>query len=145
MRVRIRAAVAVLAMVAAALAVPTTADAATVAPIDWKPCAAPLPSDVDCASVSVPLDWSRPHGAKTTVALSRRKALDPSARLGSLLFDPGGPGGPGVQVVAFVPDLFSQDVRNTTTSSASIRAASGTATRSSATSTYCPRWYRRCR
>jgi pimeloyl-ACP methyl ester carboxylesterase len=49
----------------------------------------------ECGTVSVPLDYADPHGRKITVALTRLKAKDQKHRLGSLAFNPGGPGGSG--------------------------------------------------
>jgi pimeloyl-ACP methyl ester carboxylesterase len=61
--------------------------------VDWQPCAdAP---GVDCGTVTVPIDWAHPDKGTTSIALARRKATDPAARIGSVLMDPGGPGGPG--------------------------------------------------
>ena len=61
--------------------------------IDWKPCAdAP---GVECGAVTVPIDWAHPDRGTASIALARRKATDPQARIGSVLMDPGGPGGPG--------------------------------------------------
>ncbi|MFE2935621.1 alpha/beta fold hydrolase [Streptomyces sp. NPDC059278] len=49
-----------------------------------------------CADVTVPLDYGRPRGGTITVAISRLKATDTRHRIGSLLVNPGGPGGPGL-------------------------------------------------
>src|SRR3954454_20819650 len=71
----------------------TAAPASAAESVDWQPCAdAP---GVDCGTVTVPLDWAHPDRATTTIALARRKATDPQARIGSILMDPGGPGGAG--------------------------------------------------
>lgn len=85
------------------------------AAIDWKPCAFPgfdgeIPPGVECATIQVPLDWSKPHGEKSPIALSRRKATDASARLGTLVFGNGGPGIPGAPLVAMEKGLFSAEV-----------------------------------
>ena len=48
----------------------------------------------------VPLDYSRPHGAKITVGFNRLRAHDRAHRVGSLIVNPGGPGGAGSAVVA---------------------------------------------
>ncbi|WP_086852050.1 alpha/beta hydrolase [Amycolatopsis kentuckyensis] len=65
--------------------------------VDWQPCAdAP---GVDCGTVTVPVDWAHPDRGTATVALARRKATDPQARIGSVLMDPGGPGGSGTEEV----------------------------------------------
>ncbi|MFD4831283.1 alpha/beta hydrolase [Streptomyces uncialis] len=62
--------------------------------IGWSPCS--FDRDVECASVEVPLDYSRPGGERISVAISRQKAADSKARRGVLLFNPGGPGGSGL-------------------------------------------------
>jgi hypothetical protein len=48
-----------------------------------------------CGTVSVPLDYDDPGGQQITVALTRLKAADQAHRLGSLAFNPGGPGDSG--------------------------------------------------
>ena len=71
----------------------TAAPASAAESVDWQPCAdAP---GVDCGTVTVPIDWAHPDRGTTTIALARRKATDPQARIGSILMDPGGPGGAG--------------------------------------------------
>jgi pimeloyl-ACP methyl ester carboxylesterase len=62
--------------------------------------------------VRVPLDWAHPYGATINLAVARRPARSPRTRLGALLFNPGGPGGSGVDVVTNVPDVFSPDLRD---------------------------------
>jgi len=91
---RLLAAVAVSAVLGSMLAA-TPASAAD--SVDWRPCAdAP---GVDCGTVTVPLDWAHPDRGTTTIALARRKATNPPARIGSVLMDPGGPGGSGTEEV----------------------------------------------
>ncbi|WP_214322793.1 alpha/beta hydrolase [Nonomuraea sediminis] len=51
-----------------------------------------------CATVLVPMDYRRPDGRTVSVAISRVKATDASRRRGVLLFNPGGPGGSGLQM-----------------------------------------------
>lgn len=68
-----------------------------VAAPDWQPC--PDAEGVECAAIEVPLDWSKPDGATTHIGLAKRPAKDPANRLGSILVDPGGPGGSGVAMV----------------------------------------------
>lgn len=107
MRMRIGAAVVALTV---AVAVWPLAEPAAAAPsITWHPCEGH--ADVDCGTVTVPLDWTDPGGAETMVALARRKATDRPARLGSLLFDPGGPGDSGVDLVVGRPDLITPGIR----------------------------------
>ncbi|GII97045.1 alpha/beta hydrolase [Sinosporangium siamense] len=48
----------------------------------------------------MPIDWSEPEESGTVeIAVARRKATDPAARIGSLVLHPGGPGGSGVGMV----------------------------------------------
>jgi pimeloyl-ACP methyl ester carboxylesterase len=66
--------------------------------VSWTDC----PTDdlrtagAQCAEISVPLDYSAPEGPTITIAVSRIKARDTEHRRGILLFNPGGPGGPGL-------------------------------------------------
>ncbi|WP_223242834.1 alpha/beta hydrolase [Streptomyces sp. CBMA123] len=72
---------------------------AKVDPVDWKPCnpdpSKPDPGIYDCAVYPVPLDYDNPSGEKVGIAMMRRRASDPSKRIGSLFLNPGGPGGSG--------------------------------------------------
>ncbi|MFI1918612.1 alpha/beta hydrolase [Nocardia sp. NPDC020380] len=71
-----------------------------VQPLSWTNCPAEMGTQVQCASVEVPLDWDKPDGDKITVGLNRLPASDAAHRIGSLVIDPGGPGGAGTGVVA---------------------------------------------
>ncbi|MFI8518650.1 alpha/beta hydrolase [Streptomyces sp. NPDC085481] len=71
---------------------------------DWNSCAAPEGGEKPgsawrCATVQVPLDYAEPGGATIPVALIRKEAGDKSGRLGSLLFNFGGPGASGVDIL----------------------------------------------
>ena len=77
-------------------AVPTP-DSGTVS---WEPC--DNDRHFDCATLAVPLDYDDPSGDTLSLALIRKKATEPSSRIGSLLVNPGGPGGSGVE---FLPQL----------------------------------------
>ncbi|NEB37782.1 alpha/beta hydrolase [Streptomyces sp. SID14515] len=72
--------------------------------LDWKPCTAPRGGNTPgsawrCARVDVPLDYAEPSGETLSVALIRKEARDQGRRLGSLLFNFGGPGGSGVEAL----------------------------------------------
>ena len=54
---------------------------------------------MECGTLTVPVDWSRPGGPAIDLALARRKATAPAERIGSLLIVPGGPGGSGVGLI----------------------------------------------
>jgi pimeloyl-ACP methyl ester carboxylesterase len=59
-------------------------------------------TDLDCATVSVPLDYSQPTGRKIDIAMTRWPAADGGTRIGSLLLNPGGPGGSGRDLLVSV-------------------------------------------
>ncbi|MEV8630897.1 alpha/beta fold hydrolase [Streptosporangium sp. NPDC051023] len=109
---------AVFVTVAALLPVSTAAGAATrdEAPanvakgsVTWAPCEEE-PS-AECGTLAVPIDWSRPGGPTIDLALARRKATDPSARIGSMLINPGGPGGSGVEFAYGAPGFFTEEIQ----------------------------------
>lgn len=103
-------AIAAVALVALVGATPARAATAPASTVDWKPCkAAP---QVDCATITVPLDWAEPEGKKIKVAIARQKATDPKRRIGSLLYNPGGPGGLGAQDIQLgVADQYTKKIR----------------------------------
>ncbi|WP_329053314.1 alpha/beta hydrolase [Streptomyces violaceus] len=93
--------------------------------LSWGRCkatadAAAPGSDWQCATLKVPLDWSKPDGETTGLALIRAKARGDD-RVGSLLFNFGGPGASGVSMMpSYAPtvsrlreryDLVSWDPR----------------------------------
>ncbi len=69
----------------------------------WAPCA-DVGESAECATLTVPLDYSHPNAKTISVVLSRIKATA-TDRLGVLLFNPGGPGISGLSLPA---DLVSQ-------------------------------------
>ncbi|MFJ4970872.1 alpha/beta hydrolase [Streptomyces sp. NPDC088755] len=52
---------------------------------------------VQCADVTVPLDYTAPRGRTITVAVSRLKATDTRHRIGAILLNNGGPGGTALE------------------------------------------------
>ena len=70
----------------------TTEPPLPVAPISWGACG----SDLQCGSVTVPLDYSHPDGATIQIAVERHPAEVSAQRIGSLVINPGGPGGSGI-------------------------------------------------
>ncbi|WP_243717179.1 alpha/beta hydrolase [Actinomadura darangshiensis] len=73
----------------------------------WKGCG----SGFECATVQVPLDYSKPSGEKVGLSVIRLPAEDKSSRIGSLLTNPGGPGGSGVDFVRQAARAFGDDLR----------------------------------
>ncbi|WP_433229011.1 alpha/beta hydrolase [Actinomadura formosensis] len=108
------AAVTGLALVVAS--VPARAGGAEAAPatstIGWRACGPD--GGAECATLRLPVDWSHPGGPTFGLAIARRKALDPAARIGTLVFGPGGPGDSGVDRVTELEggiDRFSDELR----------------------------------
>ncbi|MFH8723956.1 alpha/beta hydrolase [Streptomyces termitum] len=89
---------------------------------EWDRCPAPSPAEGggdaptplpggtawECAFLTTPLDWSRPDGETIELALIRAKARNEGGRIGSLVFNFGGPGGSGVSALpGFASDYES--------------------------------------
>ena len=72
------------------------------AALTWEPCAAKY----ECARLTVPLDYSGKVPGDIEIAITRLPAGDRDHRLGSLVVDPGGPGGSGVEYVQGQPRQF---------------------------------------
>lgn len=94
----------------------TPADAAspspplTAADLEWSECtdlegAGP---ELECATLPVPLDHTDPGGATIDIALVRVPALDAGDRKGSILFNPGGPGASGVELIVNAGTYFQE-------------------------------------
>ncbi|MFD7877313.1 alpha/beta hydrolase [Streptomyces sp. NPDC059766] len=95
--------------------------------LDWQDCPAPseaegggtAPSPLpdgdawQCATMKAPLDWSDPAGDTIDIALIRARTSGPqSERIGSLVFNFGGPGGSGVSTLpAFGEDYAALRTR----------------------------------
>ncbi|WP_433388383.1 alpha/beta hydrolase [Micromonospora sp. KLBMP9576] len=74
--------------------------------LDWYACY----DYAECATVQLPLDYDRPNGPTTEVALLRVKARDQQARIGSLFVNPGGPGGSGTDIALAAPYFLGDEV-----------------------------------
>jgi pimeloyl-ACP methyl ester carboxylesterase len=59
----------------------------------WRKCG----GGNQCATLSVPVDWTQPAGAPVTLAVARHPASDHAHRLGTLVINYGGPGDPGAE------------------------------------------------
>ncbi|HTF41234.1 MAG TPA: alpha/beta hydrolase [Propionibacteriaceae bacterium] len=64
--------------------------------LEWKPCG----HGFWCSTMLVPLDYADPDGTAITLALAKRPAPGDN-KLGSLIINPGGPGGSGVGYVGY--------------------------------------------
>ncbi|HEU0131653.1 MAG TPA: alpha/beta hydrolase [Mycobacteriales bacterium] len=91
---------------------PTAADPeATIAryaadPPRWTGCG----DGFECARLTVPLDYAKPAGGDMQVALIRLKARQKSKRIGSVVLNPGGPGGSGVEFARQAEQLLPGEI-----------------------------------
>jgi len=69
--------------------------------LDWATCY----EDFECTDLRVPIDYADLTVGTFKIAVLRYKAQDPKNRIGSLIVNPGGPGGSGVSLV----DVISLD------------------------------------
>jgi len=79
-----------------------------VTPVHWTPCGA-----LQCGTVAVPLDYAQPQLGTIQIALAMHPATDAAERIGSLVIDPGGPGGSGVddlpaELSVLTPELLAR-------------------------------------
>ena len=68
--------------------------------IHWHGCGQGAPRNLQCGAIRVPLDYAHPGGRQIRLGFARLRASDRKHRVGSLIVNPGGPGGAGSQVVA---------------------------------------------
>ncbi|MFJ8474449.1 alpha/beta hydrolase [Kitasatospora sp. NPDC094011] len=82
----------------------------------WKACPAPSTaqgggtapaSDWQCATLKAPLDYAKPDGKTLDLALIRSRAKDEQHRIGSLLFNFGGPGASGVATLPALAPVYA--------------------------------------
>ncbi|QES50030.1 peptidase [Streptomyces venezuelae] len=82
-----------------------TARQAPAQKLHWDACPPPSPAqgggqapsqEWQCATLKVPLDYAKPEGEQIELALIRTQARDKNNRIGSLVFNFGGPGGSGI-------------------------------------------------
>ncbi|MFD8198846.1 alpha/beta hydrolase [Streptomyces sp. NPDC059701] len=90
-----------VAAVPAEAGAPPPAGTAHAAGIGWTKCGTADYPTLQCATITVPLDHSRPDGRRITLALSRVPHTAKTYQ-GPLLVNPGGPGGSGLTLAGFV-------------------------------------------
>ncbi|HVW40646.1 MAG TPA: alpha/beta hydrolase [Amycolatopsis sp.] len=90
-------------------------------PMSWGDCApyatssdaqSAFKSDgLQCARMTVPLDYANPQGDTIAIGVLRHKASDTGNRIGSLVINPGGPGASGmVAAAALAPQVGQSDL-----------------------------------
>lgn len=87
--------------------------------LTWAACAPYATSDdaqsafrangIQCARLTVPLDYDKPDGPAITLGLLRHRASDPGDRIGSLVLNPGGPGASGMVAAAGMIDQVAKN------------------------------------
>jgi hypothetical protein len=73
--------------------------------IAWSACE--KSPQTQCGTLKVPLDWSKPSGPTISLAVARRPAKDPQHRVGTLFFNPGGPGDGAAKYIANAETIFT--------------------------------------
>lgn len=78
------------------------------AALEWEP----YNDAVDTATLEVPVDYADPDGSgRIELVLTRYRALDPDARIGTLLVNPGGPGYGGTSLPLNASDIYDTPLR----------------------------------
>ncbi|WP_327353588.1 alpha/beta hydrolase [Streptomyces sp. NBC_01304] len=83
--------------------------------LDWAGCEAPSVAQGggdapgkgwECATMKAPLDHAKPTGETIEIALIRKQATDKDKRIGSLVYNFGGPGGSGVATLPWAAEEY---------------------------------------
>lgn len=74
--------------------------------LEWSTCY----GDFECTDLRVPIDYADLTVGTFKIAVLRYKAQDPKNRIGSLIVNPGGPGGSGVDYAYNAEYVFDPDV-----------------------------------
>lgn len=85
------------ALLLTALAALAAPGATAPAEIAWRPCPLPELPTRECGGLIVPLDYDEPDGPTISLAVARVSTTEQAHRIGSLITNPGGPGGSGVE------------------------------------------------
>lgn len=73
----------------------------------WSGCG----GDFQCSKLTVPVNYDQPDGTRLQLALIRLPASDQRDRVGSLVINPGGPGGSGITYARAARSVISERVR----------------------------------
>ncbi len=75
--------------------------------LQWRPCS----HGFQCARLLVPFDYQRPAWRRFSLPVIKLPASSPAQRIGSLVLNPGGPGGSGIQYALAARSVVSPAVR----------------------------------
>lgn len=81
--------------------------------IDWGGCTNELAqmAELQCGHLSVPIDNDDPDSGTVDLVLARQPATGPAEeRIGSLVLNPGGPGGSGIEFLASAASVFPPEL-----------------------------------
>lgn len=81
--------------------------------LSWTPCTGKLTAQagLECATLAVPIVPTEPNGKTIDLALARKPSTgSASERIGSLVMNPGGPGGSGLEFLANAAGSFPQSL-----------------------------------
>jgi pimeloyl-ACP methyl ester carboxylesterase len=70
--------------------------------VHWKRCPDQEDAALKCATIKVPLDYRKPRGRTIRLAISRIATSVHAKHRGILLFNPGGPGGGGLEMPTYM-------------------------------------------
>lgn len=106
---------ATLTLLSQALALPRISTR-TSPKINWGNCTASDPPNLRCGQIEVPVDYEHPHGDYFNITFAQLQATNVTNRIGSLIVNPGGPGGAASDLVfaqlqgaaLFSPELLAE-------------------------------------
>jgi pimeloyl-ACP methyl ester carboxylesterase len=73
--------------------------------LEWEQC-----GTVECATLTVPLDYESPNGRTLELSVVRRRAEDADRRIGTLVLNPGGPGSAAIPYVRDAQVLLPDEI-----------------------------------
>jgi len=76
--------------------------------VTWEDCR----TGDQCTRIEVPLDYAKPEGRSIELSVIKVPAAEKKQRVGSLVVNPGGPGGSGVNYAANASAYFGSEIRN---------------------------------
>jgi len=102
-----------LSLFISAFPVDSSQAASAVPKINWSSCYREFGYPFECGMVQVPLDYDNPGLAAVSIAVIRLPASDTANKIGSIFFNPGGPGGSGVDfILGAGPFLYTEELRS---------------------------------
>jgi len=79
----------------------------------WRDCFSHLSEDLQCATLTVPLDHADADSPTIRIPSIRLSARDQKNKLGTLVVNPGGPSASGINfILGFGDELYSESVRD---------------------------------